>query len=105
MDRLQEEYGFEGGYTIVKDYVREKHLRCREMFMPLRHSPGHGQVDFGEALAVIGGIEMKVRYFCMDLPQSDDLFVKAYPAETMESFCDGRNAAFSYFNGVPLSLL
>jgi len=105
LDRLREEYGFKGGYTIVKDYVRDKNLRCREMFVPLSHPPGHGQVDFGEALAVIGGIEIKVRYFCMDLPQSDDLFVKAYPAETMESFCDGHNAAFSYFDGVPLSLL
>ena len=65
--------------------MREKNLRCREMFVPLSHPPSHDQVDFGEALPVIGGIEIKVRCFCMDLPQSDDLFVKAYPAETMES--------------------
>ena len=26
-DRLRDEYGFTGGYTIVKDYVREQGLR------------------------------------------------------------------------------
>jgi hypothetical protein len=29
------------------------------MFVPLRHDPGHAQVDFGEALAVIAGEECK----------------------------------------------
>ena len=104
-DRIRDEYGYEGGYTIVKDYVREKRLRCREMFVPLSHPPGHGQVDFGEALVVISGVELKAHYFCIDLPQSDDLFVKAYPAEKMEAFCDGHNSAFSYFGGVPQRML
>jgi transposase len=27
-------------------------------------------------------------FFCMDLPQSDACFVKAYPAETTEAFLD-----------------
>ena len=55
-DRLRAEHGFSGGYTIVKDYVREHHRRRREMFVPLTHPPGHGQADFGEARAVIGGV-------------------------------------------------
>ena len=55
-DRLRDEYGFTGGYTIVKDYVRERRLRSREMFVPLHHPAGHAQADFGEAMAVIGGV-------------------------------------------------
>ena len=39
-DRLREEQGFTGGYTIVKDYMREHHRRGREMFVPLAHAPG-----------------------------------------------------------------
>jgi transposase len=39
-DRLREEYGFDGGYTIVKDYVRERRRRTREMYVPLSHPPG-----------------------------------------------------------------
>ena len=35
-----------------------------------------------------------------DLPHSDGCFVKAYPAETAEAFCDGHNAAVAFFGGV-----
>ena len=48
-ERLRDEYGFGGQYTIVKDYVREHRRQSREMFVPLSHSPGHAQCDFGEA--------------------------------------------------------
>ncbi len=64
------EHGFTGGYTIVKDYVRTATLRGREMFVPLTHAAGEAQVDFGEALAVIAGVERKARYLVMDLPHS-----------------------------------
>ena len=104
-DRLRDEYGFTGGYTIVKDYVRERRLRSREMFVPLVHSPGHAQADFGEAMAVIGGVARKVHFLAFDLPHSDACFVKAYPAETTEAFCDGHNAAVAFFGGVPRSIL
>jgi transposase len=56
-DRLRAEHAFTGGYTIVKDYVREHQRRRREMFVPLAHEAGHAQADFGEALVVIGGVE------------------------------------------------
>ncbi len=51
-ERLRDEYGFEGGITIVKDYICGAQQRHREMFVPLAHPAGHAQVDFGEALAV-----------------------------------------------------
>ena len=104
-DRLRDEYGFTGGYTIVKDYVRERRLRSREVFVPLVHSPGHAQADFGEAMAVIGGVARKVHFLAFDLPHSDACFVKAYPGETTEAFCDGHNAAVAFFGGVPRSIL
>lgn len=58
-ERLRDEHGFTGGYTIIKDYMREPERRGREMFVPLAHPPGHAQADFGEAVVVIGGIEQK----------------------------------------------
>ena len=66
---------------------------------------GHAQVDFGEAWAIIAGVRRKVHYFALDLPHSDACFVKAYPAETTEAFCDGHVAAFGFFGGIPLSIL
>ncbi len=41
--RLQEE-GFTGGYTIVKDAVREIKRTGKEVFMPLRHEVGESQL-------------------------------------------------------------
>jgi transposase len=104
-ERLRDEHGFAGGYTVVKDYVRVCRARGRETFVPLAHPPGHGQVDFGEAIGVIGGVRQKIHFFCLDLPQSDACFVKAYPAETTEAFLDGHVSAFAFFGGVPLSIL
>jgi transposase len=104
-ERLRDEHGFSGGYTIVKDYVRLAQSRSRETFVPLSHPAGHAQVDFGEAIGIIGGVRQKIHFFCMDLPQSDAPFVKAYPAETTEAFLDGHVSGFEFFGGVPLSIL
>src|SRR5664279_4352652 len=104
-ERLRDEHGYGGGLTIVKDYVLARRQRQREVFVPLRHDPGHAQADFGEALGVIGGVERKVHFFAMDLPHSDVGFVQAYPAETTEAFCAGHVAAFAFFGKVPASIL
>ena len=104
-ERLRDEHGYAGGITIVKDYVLARRLRQLEVFVPLRHDPGHAQADFGEAVAEIAGVERKIHFFAVDLPHSDACFVQAYPAETTEAFCDGHNAAFGFFGGVPKSIL
>ena len=117
-ERLRDEHGFMGGITIVKDYIFAARQRQREVFVPLAHPPGHAQADFGEALAVIGGIERKIHFLVMDLPHSDACFLKAYPAESepmkrqwserhwrTEAFCDAHVAAFAFFGGVPISIL
>ena len=104
-ERLRDEYGFGGGYTTVKDYVRENRRQTREMFVPLSHPPGHAQCDFGEALVVIGGVERKAHCFVLDLLHSDGCFVKAYPGETTEAFLDGHVPAIAFLGGVPQSIL
>jgi len=104
-DRLKAEHGFDGGYTIVKDYVRQARLRHKEVFVPLAHPPGDAQADFGEALVAIAGVEQKGHFLCMDLPHSDDCFVVAFPAENTEAFLEGHNRAFAYLGGVPRTIL
>src|SRR3984893_5597421 len=37
-ERLRDEQGFAGGYTIVREYVAQAMLRTREMFVPLSMS-------------------------------------------------------------------
>jgi transposase len=104
-ERLRDEHGFTGGITIIKEYVAGWRQRAREMFVPLAHPPGHAQADFGEAIGIIGGVEGKIHFFAFDLPHSDACFVAAYPAESKEAFCDGHVRAFSFFGGVPRSIL
>jgi transposase len=104
-ERLRDEHGFSGGYTIIKDYVREQRLGHQEMFVPLSHPPGDAQVDFGEAEVIIAGRQQTAHFFVLDLPHSDDAFVMAFPAETTEAFCEGHNRAFTYLGGVPRHIL
>ena len=104
-ERLRDEHGFAGKQTIVKDYVRERRRRLREMFVPLAHPPGHAQADFGEADAIIAGVKRRVHFFAMDLPHSDACFVAAYPSAATEAWLDGHNRAFTFFGGVPQSVL
>ena len=80
-ERLRDEHGFTGGYTIVKDYVRARRQSTREAFVPLHHLPGHAQVDFDEAVVEVGVRREKVAFFCLILPHSNVWFVKAYPRE------------------------
>lgn len=102
-ERLREE-GYAGGYTQVKEAVRELRRTSQEVFMPLRHEPGEAQMDFGFALVKFKGELTKVAFFVMVLPHSDALFVRAYPRECTETLQDGHVQAFAFFEGVPRRL-
>ncbi len=104
-ERLRDEHGFVGGYTIVKDYLREHERLGREMFVPLAHAPDHAQADFGEAMVIIGGVAQKAHFFALDLPHSDACYVRAYPAAISEAWVDGHVHAFAFFGRVPVSVL
>ena len=104
-ERLRDEHGYTGGATVVRDVVREHKVRGQEMFVPLVHPPGHAQVDFGEAVVIVGGVEQKGHFLAMDLPHSDAPFVMIFPRETTEAFCLGHAQAFAWFDGVPQSIL
>ena len=99
-ERLCEE-GYTGGYTQVKEAVRERKRICQEVFVPLLHRPGEAQVDFGEALVKMDGVLCKVMFFAMVLPYSDAMFIVAYPRECTETFQDGHVRAVAFFEGVP----
>jgi transposase len=99
-ERMQAE-GFTGGYTVVKDAVRELTQRNQEVFVPLVHRPGEAQVDFGYALAKVSGQLCKVAFFVMALPYSDAVFVMAFERECTETFWEGHVRAIEFFGGVP----
>jgi transposase len=98
--RLRDE-GYQGGYTVIKEVVRDLRLKGREVFVPLVHRPGEAQVDFGEAVIKAAGQLRKVAFLVMALPHSDGFFVRAYDRECTETFWDGHARAFEFFGGVP----
>jgi len=95
------ELGYQGKYTQVKEAVRQIKRLKQEVFMPLIHRPGEAQVDFGYALASVGGDLRKVVFFVMALPYSDAFFVMVFERECTESYWEGHVRAFEYFDGVP----
>jgi transposase len=103
-ERLRDEYGFDGGETIVKDAVRALKQQSREVFLPLSHPPGEAQVDFGFADVFLDGEPTKVALFVMTLPYSDAIFIQAFPRECTEAFLGGHQRAFEFFGGVPVRI-
>jgi transposase len=99
-DRLREE-GYAGGYTQVKEAVRELRGRLKEVYIPLAHRPGEAQMDFGYALVKVNGVLRKVAFFVMSLPFSDAVYVQVYEKICTEVFWDGHVRAFAFFGGVP----
>jgi transposase len=93
--------GFRGGYTIVKDAVRELKARRQEVFMPLVHRPGEAQMDFGHAVVKMAGTLRPVAFLALVLPHSDAFFVMAFERECTESFWEGHVRAFEFFGGAP----
>ncbi len=99
-ERIAEE-GYPGGYTMVKEAVRELKAVKREVFVPLVHRPGEAQVDFGFALAKVAGVLRKIAFLVMVLPYSDAFFVIAFERECTETYWEGHLRAFKFFGGVP----
>ena len=74
-ERLRDEYGFDGGYTIVKDCVREHRRRTREMFVSVSHRAGPVRLRRGPGSHRRRGAESSL--FVLDLPHSNGCFIKA----------------------------
>lgn len=101
---LIEKEGYGGAESSVRaDVGRQRQAKRRPaVFLPLEFDPGtDAQVDWGEAMAIIGGEEVTVQLFFMRLCYSRRLFVRAYPSQKQESFLDGHVHAFHFFQGVP----
>lgn len=101
-DRLVEEYGFTGGESTVRRFVRSLRDYGDEVYIPLTANWGEqAQLDWGEAVVKIGGAEKRVYLFCLRMRASQVPFAKAFPTEKLEAFLAGHVAAFEWLGGVP----
>jgi transposase len=106
-DRIKEN-GYQGGYTIVKDYVRKVRPRKTKAFLTLAFAPGEcAQIDWGSAGSVVVGTTRRLlSFFAMVLCYSRMLYVEFTVSQSMEHFLACHINAFRYFgNRVPAKIM
>src|ERR1700674_1227067 len=99
--------GYQGSEARVRLHVTHwnKAHSAPALFLPLEFDPGQdAQCDWGEAIAVIGGVRQTVQVFVMRLCYSRRTFVMCFPTQKQESFFYGHVQAFKYFEGVPVRI-
>ncbi len=89
----------------VRRYVRQRKqelgLGRREVFVPQSYDWGQeGQVDWFEAVAILGGEARKLQFFAMRSMASGDAYHRAYFHATQQAFLEAHERAFHYFGGV-----
>jgi transposase len=104
--RIREE-GFDGGYTIVKEYVHRIRPRKRPAFLKLSFAPGEcAQVDWGSYGSVpVGPTQRRLSFFVMVLCHSRMMYVEFTVSQTMEHFLGCHQNAFERFGGVPEKIM
>jgi transposase len=95
------EGGYDGGLTIVKDYVSLVRPRRAPAFLTLTFAPGEcAQVDWGSyATVAVGETRRKLSLFVMVLCYSRLLYVEFTLSQQMEQFLACHLHAFEYFGG------
>jgi len=101
------EAGFDGGITIVKDYVQLIRPSTPQAFLKLDFAQGEAaQVDWGELGTVaVGGTRRRLSFFLMVLCYSRRMYLEFTVSQTSEFFLACHERAFAAFGGVPLRLI
>ena len=97
------EKGYKGCESTVSYYISACKIASHapEVFLPLEFESGqNAQVDWGEAIAIIGGRRAKVQLFSVRLCFSRWTFAMTFPTQEQESFLWAHLQAFKHFGGV-----
>jgi transposase len=104
--RLKEN-GFDGGKTIVQDYVKKVRPSKTKAFLKLVFAPGEcAQVDWGSYGSVrVGSTNRRLSFFVMVLCHSRMMYTEFTVSQTMEHFLGCHQNAFHYFGVVPQKIM
>lgn len=92
------------GSSSVHHYVkkgREEHRPDDDRYLELDWHTGVMQVDFSEAVATIGGGDVKVHCLVATFPHSNMRYVAAMPGENAECVCEGLAQIFDHIGMAP----
>ena len=109
-NRLRKDYGFEGGESTVRRYVREARRRLgvtpMQVFIPLEPELGmEAEVDWGSCHAIVAGEYTVLKMFCMRSKGSGKPFVQCFPCERQQALFEGHKDAFAFYGGVFRTLI
>lgn len=98
--------GFEGGYTILTDFIRDwRHRKGTNdpgrAFVPLKFELGEAfQFDWSEERLVIGGVWRKLQVAHLKLCASHAFVLVAYPSQAHEMLFDAHTRSFKALGGI-----
>ncbi len=97
------ENGFDGGITIVEDYVRKIRPPKTKPYLKLFFAPGEcAQVDWGSYGTVrVGSTTRRLHFFAMVLCYSRMMYIEFSVSQTMEHFLGCHQNAFRFFGYGP----
>lgn len=105
---VKEVPGFNCSYRTVASYYKIKHKEIfsdtKSGFLPLEHSPGEAQVDFGAADFYENGRRISGKYLQVSFPYSNKGYMQLFHGENMECLLEGLDAIFRHIGAVPEEL-
>ncbi|MBF0427023.1 MAG: IS21 family transposase [Magnetococcales bacterium] len=104
--RIRED-GYQGGITILRNFVQKVRPKRAPAFLTLAFAPGEcAQVDWGEYGTVqVGSTRRRLSFFLMVLCHSRMMYLEFFVSQTMEHFLAGHQNAFAFFGGVPKKVM
>ena len=105
-NRLRTEQGYQGSESNVRRYVRMVKMELgldlpSRVFIACEPEAGlEAEVDWGTAIAVLGGEKIRLKFFCMRSKFSGKHFVRIYPCERQQALFDAHIKAFEFFGGI-----
>lgn len=101
------ENGFDGGITILTDYVRKIRPPRVTPYLKLVFAPGEcAQVDWGSFGNVrVGSTSRRLSFFVMVLCHSRMMYVEFTVSQTMEHFLGCHQNAFHFFGCLPQKIM
>jgi len=106
LQRIREE-GFAGGYTVLKDFIRQVRPVRKPAFLMLEFAAAEcAQVDWGQFGSVpVGSTRRRLSFFVMVLCYSRLMYLEFTLAEKMEHFLTCHRHALEFFGGSPRKVM
>lgn len=106
LHRLREA-GYEGGKSVLNEYIAKVRPRRHKAFLTLSFAPGEcAQVDWGEYGSVpVGSTRRRLSFFVMVLCHSRMMYVEFTLQQSMEHFLACHQNAFTFFGAVPATIM